>query len=225
MRVKVSKATKREFKQNKEYYQEQGIRSSIALQRQKNLLTTIKRKQRATERSAIKAAYERDADYLQELGYTVKDFIELYNYIQNFNERIEKSKKTKYISPTTATFNFPINKIFKKIELKRLSKVINKIKSTNIRKIARVQRQIFYNNIGKVYGPEVEQYARQMLGSVPYGRIVEVFLEYDIIDYLVMYDITAFDDDAMDFHWTPLKDKLGDVYDAILDCVGGDLYS
>ena len=221
MRIKVRQSTKREFKENKEYYREQGIKSSIGLQKYKNELTKIKREQRANERAAIREAFARDAEKLETIGYTEEDFIEYYNQIVKYNQKIEKSKKSKYISPTTALFNFPIDRRTGKISLSRLSNVIQKINSRSMRDIARVQRRTFFNNIRQVYGPEVEQYARNELSNVPYGHIVDVFRSYDVIDYLVIYDIEAFDDEAQDYYWKPLENRLGDVYDAIIECKGG----
>lgn len=227
MRVKVSNATKREFKKNKEYYKSQGIKSSIGLQKYKNELRKIKRVQNKNEREAIKEAYNLESEKFEAIGYSSHDFLDFLKKIQKYNEKIEKSKKSGYISATTPTLNFPINQATGKINLKRLSRVLE-YTQRSIRDIGISQRRTLFNNIKEVYGADIEQYARSRWNKIPLGYIFEKLKEYELIDFLVLYDIKEFDENARDFYWKPLYNKLNELVYAIDDIAdeweGGKLW-
>ena len=87
MRIKVSNATKREFKQNKDYYKKQGIKSSIGLQKYKNVLRKIKRAQNVTERNAVKEAYNLEAEKFEAIGYSSQDFLEFLKKSKNITKK------------------------------------------------------------------------------------------------------------------------------------------
>lgn len=218
-RVKVSKTTKEEFKKNKEIYRSQGIKSSIGLQKHKNQKVRKVKAARSAMRESIREAFKSNEKY-SILGYDAEDFIEIYNQIEKYNEKIERSKKTGYISSATGTLKFPLDQSGN-ISLWRLNFITQKLK-ISIREIRRRQVTTFYNNIKELYGEKMMEYAKSKLNRFNYGRVEDKLRDHDLLDWLVLYDIEEFNDDAREEYWRSMMEHYNTLLNQI-DYIADDL--
>ena len=202
--VRVTSATKREFYQNREFYKSQGIKSAQRLQEQKNIQSKIKRAETLTKRKAIKAAYELDKDKYVQLGYTLEQFIKIYNSFQKWNERIEDAiQKNKIMR--TGKLSFPIDSKGH-INLKRLAFEIKNSKKT-VAQIKKAQRDYIYNNFNEIYGSHQHfSLFTKLYRKTPAHTTIRIMDDLGMY-FFFRYDIRDFTDDARDHFWNGEKEK------------------
>ena len=107
--VYVSAKTRDEFRKNKEKFKSEGIKSSYSLQKQKNIATKMLKMERETRRNAIREAYKKDEVKFKEIGYSLQFFMEKYNKIEEYNQKIKLAIKQGKILSNTPILSFPIN--------------------------------------------------------------------------------------------------------------------
>lgn len=212
--IYVSAKTREEFKQNKEQYKNEGIRSSYTLQKQKNIATKALKIERETKRQQIREAYNLEKDKFQKMGYNVDYFLKSFQQIEEYNQKINLAIKQGKILSDTPLLSFPISRDNGKINLKRLKKEIKKTK-TSIKKIQNKQYNVFYNNVEEVYGAEIAEITREALRDVPVEEIYNHFDDDINLSIIVNYDIDDFSDDAQKSYWEPLAKHQGHFLDMV----------
>lgn len=212
--VYVSAKTREEFKQNKEQYKNEGIRSSYSLQKQKNIATKALKIERETRRQAIRDAYNLERDKFQKMGYNVDYFLKSFQKIEEYNQKITLAIKQGKILSDTPLLSFPISRDNGKINLKRLKKEIKKTKTT-IKKIQNKQYNVFYNNVEEVYGAEIAKITKDALSDVPVEKIYNHFDNDVYLSLIVNYDIDDFTDEAKQSYWEPLTKHQAHFLDMV----------
>ena len=201
--IYVSAATKEDFKNNKNDFKNEGIKSAYSLQKQKNIATKALKIEREAKRDAIRKAYGKDASKFTEIGYSVDDFLEAFQKIDEYNQKLEKAMKKGKILKDTPRLSFPIQKDSGRIMLKRLTSQLNKTK-VSIQEIRTMQYNKFFENVKLIYGDDIYRITVKSLKNVPINTIYKIFDEDIYLSPLVNYDITSFDDDGQE----RFKDEL-----------------
>lgn len=210
----VSAATREEFKNNKNEFMLEGIKSSYSLQQQKNIATKTLKIERETKRDLIRKAYVKDVSKFTEIGYSVDDFLDAFQKIEDYNQKLEKAMKKGRILKDTPRLSFPIEKDSGRIMIKRLTNQLNKTK-VSIREIRKKQYDKFFDNVKLIYGEEIYRIAVKALKNVPINTIYKIFDEDIYLSPLVYYDISSFDDDGQE----RFKDDLERHVQHFLDLV------
>lgn len=210
----VSAATREEFKINKNDFKLEGIKSSYSLQKQKNIATKALKIERKEKREAIRKAYGKDESKFSEIGYSVDDFLESFQKIAEYNQKLEKAMKKGRILKDTPRLSFPIEKDSGRIMIKRLTNQLNKTK-VSIREIRKMQYNKFFENVKLVYGDEIYRITVKSLKNVPINTIYKIFDEDIYLSPLVYYDISSFDDDGQE----RFKDDLENHVQHFLDLI------
>ena len=210
----VSAKTKNEFKQNKLSYREEGIKSAYSLQKQKNIATQALKLERAARREEIRTAYEKDAERLQAIGYDVKFFLNQFQKIEDYNQKIRVNIQKGNILANTPLLSFPISLDTGKISLKRLQKELKKL-DNSINKIKNNQYKIFFNNVKEVYGEEIAKIAKDALKEVSINKIYNIFNDDINLSYIVNYDIDEFNDSDKALHWGNMSKNLNHFLDLL----------
>lgn len=193
----VSAATREEFKKNKNEFMLEGINSSYSLQKQKNIATKALKIEREEKREAIRKAYGKDESKFSAIGYSVDDFLDAFQKIDEYNQKLEKAMKKGRILKDTPRLSFPIEKDSGRIMIKRLTNQLNKTK-VSIREIRKKQYDKFFHNVKLIYGEEIYRIAVKALKNVPINTIYEIFNEDIYLSPLVYYDISSFDDEGQE---------------------------
>lgn len=199
----VSAATREEFKNNKNEFKVEGIKSAYSLQQQKNIATKALKIEREAKREEIRKAYLKDASKFTEIGYSVDDFLDAFQKIEEYNQKLEKAMKKGRILKDTPRLSFPIQKDTGRIMLKRLTRQLNKTK-VSIQEIRRKQYNKFFENVKLVYGDDIYKLTVKALKNVPINTIYKIFDEDIYLSPLVYYDISSFDDEGQE----RFKDEL-----------------
>lgn len=210
----VSAKTKNEFKQNKSSYREEGIKSAYSLQKQKNIATQALKLERAARREEIRLAYEKDAERLQAIGYDVKFFLNQFQRIEDYNQKIRINIQKGNILANTPLLSFPISLDTGKISLKRLQKELKKL-DNSINKIKNKQYKIFFNNVKEVYGEEIYKLSVDALKDVPINKIYDTFNDDIYLSYIVNYDIDEFNSNDRLYHWENVSKAQNHFLDLI----------
>ena len=210
----VSGSTREEFKNNKNEFKREGINSAYSLQKQKNIATKALKIEREAKRDAIRKAYGKDISKFTEIGYSVDDFLEAFQKIDEYNQKLEKAMKKGRILKDTPRLSFPIQKDTGRIMVKRLTSQLNKTK-VSIREIRRQQYNKFFDNVRLIYGEEIYRITVKSLKDVPINTIYKIFDEDIYLSPLVYYDISSFDDDGQE----NFKDELSVHVNHFLDLV------
>lgn len=195
--IYVTAKTKDEFKNNKNDFMSEGIKSAYSLQKQKNIATKALKIEREAKRDAIRKAYEKDASKFTEIGYSVEVFLDSFQKIEEYNQKLEKAMKKGRILKDTPRLSFPIEKDSGRIMIKRLTNQLNKTK-VSIREIRKQQYDKFFENVKLVYGDEIYRITVKSLKNVPINTIYEIFNEDIYLSPLVYYDISSFDDEGQE---------------------------
>lgn len=212
--IYVTAKTKEEFKNNKNDFNLEGIKSAYSLQKQKNIATKALKIEREAKRDAIRKAYGKDASKFSEIGYSVEVFLEAFQKIEDYNQKLEKAMKKGRILKDTPRLSFPIEKDSGRIMIKRLTNQLNKTK-VSIREIRKKQYDKFFNNVKLIYGEEIYRIAVKALKNVPINTIYKIFDEDIYLSPLVYYDISSFDDEGQE----NFKDDLERHVQHFLDLV------
>lgn len=212
--IYVSAATREEFKNNKNEFKLEGINSAYSLQKQKNIATKALKIEREAKREAIRKAYGKDASKFTEIGYSVDDFLEAFQKIDEYNQKLEKAMKKGKILKDTPKLSFPIEKDSGRIMIKRLTRQLNKTK-VSIQEIRRKQYDKFFDNVKLVYGDDIYRITVKSLKNVPINTIYEIFDEDIYLSPLVYYDISSFDDDGQE----KFKDEIEKHVQHFLDLI------
>lgn len=196
--VRVTSATKREFYSNISYYKDQGIRSAQRLQELKNIQSRIRQVEDKTRREAIKAAYEKERYKYEELGYSLRDFLDIDKYFQKRNKAIQKAvKKGKILE--SASYNIPLTQMGT-ININRLNRLLTKAKR-KINEIQKQQKNYIVHNLYMVFGDdEYYTYFNRLVNKVSNHQLV-VLLDSVGLDFFYRYNIEDFDDEAQDAFW------------------------
>ena len=210
----VSAATGEEFKINKNDFKLEGIKSAYSLQQQKNIATKALKIERETKRDLIRKAYVKDVSKFTEIGYSVDDFLDAFQKIEEYNQKLEKAMKKGRILKDTPRLSFPIEKDSGRIMIKRLTNQINKTK-VSIREIRKKQYDKFFNNVKLIYGEEIYRITVKALKNVPINTIYKIFDEDIYLSPLVYYDMTSFDDEGQE----NFKDDLERHVNHFLDLI------
>lgn len=210
----VSAATREEFKINKNDFKLEGIKSAYSLQQQKNIATKALKIERETKRDLIRKAYVKDVSKFTEIGYSVDDFLDAFQKIEEYNQKLEKAMKKGRILKDTPRLSFPIEKDSGRIMIKRLTNQINKTK-VSIREIRKKQYDKFFNNVKLIYGEEIYRITVKALKNVPINTIYKIFDEDIYLSPLVYYDMTSFDDEGQE----NFKDDLERHVNHFLDLI------
>lgn len=218
--IYVSAKTRNEFKRNKEQFKAEGIKSSYSLQKQKNIATKMLRMERETRRKAIAEAYKNEEVKFKEIGYNLKFFLEKYQQIEEYNQKIKLAIKQGKILSDTPLLSFPINWNTGKINLERLKKVMVKTKQT-ISDIRGFQYNTFYTNVREVFGSEIEEIAREALAHKTVNEIYEMFSNDIVLSPLVNYAIEYFNDDMKAEMWDPIASHVNYFLDMLEDARRG----
>ena len=214
--IYVSAKTRKEFKENKQQYLEEGIRSSYTLQKQKNITTKMLKIERESRRESIRKAYNLEKDKLQNMGYNVDYFLKAFQKIEEYNQKINLAVKQGKILSDTPLLSFPISIETGKINLNRLKKEIKKTK-TPVKKIQQKQYNVFYHNVEEVYGKEIAEITKDALNGVTVEEIYNHFNDDINLSVIVEYDIDDFDDDAQKTYWEPLATHVSHFLDMVED--------
>lgn len=201
--IYVPASTREEFKNNKNEFMFEGIKSAYSLQIQKNIATKALKLERETKRELIRKAYGKDASKFTEIGYSVDAFLDAFQKIEEYNQKLEKAMKKGRILKDTPRLSFPIEKDSGRIIIKRLTNQLNKTK-VSIREIRKKQYNKFFENVRLIYGEEIYRIAVKSLKDVPINTIYKIFDEDIYLSPLVYYDISSFDDDGQE----RFKDEL-----------------
>ena len=212
--IYVSAATREEFKNNKNDFKLEGIKSAYSLQQQKNIATKALKIEREAKREAIRKAYIKDVSKFTEIGYSVDDFLEAFQKIEEYNQKLEKAMKKGRILKDTPRLSFPIQKDTGRIMVKRLTSQLNKTK-VSIQEIRSKQYNKFFENVKLVYGDEIYRITVKSLKNVPINTIYEIFNEDIYLSPLVYYDISSFDDEGQE----NFKDELSSHVNHFIDLV------
>ena len=212
--IYVTAKTKEEFKNNKNDFNLEGIKSAYSLQKQKNIATKALKIEREAKREAIRKAYGKDASKFNEIGYSVEVFLDAFQKIEEYNQKLEKAMKKGRILKDTPRLSFPIEKDSGRIMVKRLTNQLNKTK-VSIREIRKMQYDKFFNNVKLIYGEEIYRIAVKALKNVPINTIYKIFDEDIYLSPLVYYDMTSFDDDGQE----NFKDELEKHVQHFLDLI------
>ena len=210
----VSGATREEFKNNKNEFKLEGINSAYSLQQQKNIATKALKIEREAKRAEIRKAYIKDVSKFTEIGYSVDDFLDAFQKIEEYNQKLEKAMKKGKILKDTPRLSFPIQKDTGRIMVKRLTSQLNKTK-VSIQEIRRMQYNKFFENVKIVYGDEIYRITVKSLKNVPINTIYDIFNEDIYLSPLVYYDISSFDDDGQE----RFKDELEKHVNYFLDLI------
>lgn len=195
--IYVSAKTKQEFKNNKNDFKLEGIKSAYSLQKQKNIATKALKIERKAKREEIRKSYGKDASKFTEIGYSVDVFLDAFQKIEDYNQRLEKAMKKGRILKDTPRLSFPIEKDSGRIMIKRLTNQLNKTK-VSIREIRKKQYDKFFDNVKLIYGEEIYRITVKALKNVPINTIYKIFDEDIYLSPLVYYDISSFDDDGQE---------------------------
>lgn len=212
----VSAATREEFKINKNDFKLEGIKSAYSLQQQKNIATKALKIERETKRDLIRKAYVKDVSKFTEIGYSVDDFLDAFQKIEEYNQKLEKAMKKGRILKDTPRLSFPIEKDSGRIMIKRLTNQINKTK-VSIREIRKKQYDKFFNNVKLIYGEEIYRITVKALKNVPINTIYKIFDEDIYLSPLVYYDMTSFDDEGQENFKDDLERHVNHFLDLIED--------
>ena len=212
--IYVSAATREEFKNNKNDFKLEGIKSAYSLQQQKNIATKALKIEREAKRALIRKAYSKDESKFAEIGYSVDDFLEAFQKIEEYNQKLEKAMKKGKILKDTPRLSFPIQKDTGRIMVKRLTSQLNKTK-VSIQEIRSKQYNKFFENVKLVYGDEIYRITVKSLKNVPINTIYEIFNEDIYLSPLVYYDISSFDDEGQE----NFKDELSSHVNHFIDLV------
>lgn len=212
----VSATTREEFKINKNDFKLEGIKSAYSLQKQKNIATKALKIEREAKREAIRKAYGKDASKFTEIGYSVEVFLDAFQKIEEYNQKLEKAMKKGGILKDTPRLSFPIEKDSGRIMIKRLTNQLNKTK-VPIREIRKKQYDKFFNNVKLIYGEEIYRIAVKALKNVPINTIYEIFDEDIYLSPLVYYDISTFDDEGQERFKDDLERHVQHFLDLIED--------
>ena len=210
----VSSKTREEFKNNKNEFNNEGIKSAYSLQKQKNIATKALKIEREAKRELIRKSYLKDASKFTEIGYSVDDFLEAFQKIEEYNQKLEKAMKKGRILKDTPRLSFPIEKDSGRIMIKRLTNQLNKTK-VSIREIRKKQYDKFFNNVKLIYGDDIYRITVKALKNVPINTIYKIFDEDIYLSPLVYYDMTSFDDDGQE----NFKDDLEKHVQHFLDLI------
>ena len=210
----VSGATREEFKNNKNEFKLEGIKSAYSLQKQKNIATKALKIEREAKREAIRKAYGKDASKFTEIGYSVDVFLDAFQKIEEYNQKLEKAMKKGKILKDTPRLSFPIEKESGRIMIKRLTRQLNKT-NVSIQEIRKQQYDKFFENVKLVYGDEIYRITVKSLKNVPINTIYKIFDEDIYLSPLVYYDISSFDDDGQE----RFKDELSVHVNHFLDLI------
>ena len=210
----VSAATREEFKNNKNEFKLEGINSAYSLQKQKNIATKALKIEREAKRELIRKAYGKDASKFTEIGYSVDVFLDAFQKIEEYNQKLEKAMKKGKILKDTPRLSFPIEKETGRIMVKRLTSQLNKTKFS-IQEIRKMQYNKFFENVKLVYGEDIYRIAVKSLKNVPINTIYKIFDEDIYLSPLVYYDISSFDDVGQE----NFKDELEKHTQHFLDLV------
>lgn len=210
----VSAATREEFKNNKNDFKLEGIKSAYSLQKQKNIATKALKIEREEKREVIRKAYGKDESKFSAIGYSVDDFLDAFQKIEDYNQKLEKAMKKGRILKDTPRLSFPIEKDSGRIMIKRLTNQLNKTK-VSIQEIRKMQYNKFFENVKLVYGDEIYRITVKSLKNVPINTIYKIFDEDLYLSPLVYYDISSFDDDGQE----NFKDDLQKHVQHFLDLV------
>ena len=212
--IYVSGATKEDFKNNKNDFKHEGIKSAYSLQKQKNIATKALKIEREAKREEIRKAYIKDVSKFTEIGYSVDDFLDAFQKIDEYNQKLEKAMKKGKILKDTPRLSFPIQKDTGRIMVKRLTSQLNKTK-VSIQEIRKKQYDKFFENVKLVYGEEIYRITVKSLKNVPINTIYKIFDEDIYLSPLVYYDISSFDDEGQQ----RFKDDLENHVNHFLDLV------
>lgn len=214
--VYVSAATKNEFKNNKQEFKEEGIKSAYSLQKQKNIATQARKISRAARRDVIKKAYELDKEKFSAIGYDVKFFLNQFQKIEEYNEKLRLAIKKGKILKDTPLLSFPISRDTGRINLRRLQKELKKL-SNSISKIQKHQQFVFYHNVKEVYGKEIADIAQNALDGVPINDIYDTFSNDIHLSPLVNYDIEEFGENDRASLWGSIEKHQAHFLDLLED--------
>ena len=220
--VYVSATTKKEFKENKSTYQEEGIKSAYSLQVQKDLNARIARSQAQAERKAIKEAFNKEPERFQEVNLTLKTLLEINKELRKYNKEIEKGVKQGKVIRDTPTLSFPINQRTGRINLDRLARQVRQM-NKKISDIGEGQRYIFLNNVKEVFGEFVYDFTKEALKDVSIQSIYNEFDAISVLSELVRYDVRDFDDDAKERFWAPIASHQDFFVDTVKEIGGSTL--
>lgn len=213
----VSAATREEFKINKNDFKLEGIKSAYSLQQQKNIATKALKIEREAKRAEIRKAYGKDESKFIAIGYSVDDFLDAFQKIDEYNQKLEKAMKKGRILKDTPRLSFPIEKDSGRIMIKRLTNQLNKTK-VSIREIRKKQYDKFFNNVKLIYGEEIYRITVKALKNVPINTIYKIFDEDIYLSPLVYYDISTFDDEGQDNFKNDLERHVQHFLDLVEEC-------
>lgn len=216
----VSAATREEFKNNKNEFKLEGINSAYSLQKQKNIATKSLKIEREAKRAEIRKAFIKDVSKFTEIGYSVEDFLDAFQKIEEYNQKLEKAMKKGKILKDTPRLSFPIQKDTGRIMVKRLTSQLNKTK-VSIQEIRKLQYNKFFENVKLVYGDEIYRITVKSLKNVPINTIYKIFDEDIYLSPLVYYDISSFDDDGQERFKDDLEKYVNHFLDLIEDARRG----
>lgn len=197
--VRVTSATKREFWSNVEFYKEQGIKSSQALQRQRNIASRIRRAESETQNAAIRETYNKEKEKMETLGYSLQFFINVNKKIQKRAAALQLAAEKKIILPVGKPV-FPITE--GKINLNRLNKVLKSM-SRRVSSIKKDQEEKVLNNVSEVFYGYVESFKffKSLYKSIKNKSEFYFYIADTIGDKYYMYDIRDFRDDERSRFW------------------------
>ena len=197
--VRVTSATKREFWSNVEFYKEQGIRSSQALQKQRNITSKIRKAERETQNAAIREAYNKEKEKMETLGYSLQFFINVNKKIQKRAAALQLTAEKKIILPVGKPV-FPITD--GKINLNRLNKTLKSM-SRSVNSIKKAQSETVLNNISEVFYGYVESFKffKSLYHSIKNKDEFYIYIDGTIGDKYYRYDIRDFREDERERFW------------------------